>query len=402
MIFHYIASQSDGKIIESDYEAEGTVEVLEFLSSRGLKPISIKVLSGKQVGGRGLFSASINITDKVFLTKYLALMLKVGTDLFHAIDVLIADFDKPALKAVLIETRTTLEKGQPFYVTFSKYPNIFDDVFVNLVKAGELSGNLDRVFEDLSVFLQKQQELRSRIRGALIYPMILFSLSFLILIFLLTFALPQIAGVFQGSGFEPPLFSRVVFGIGLFFSRYIIVFALLVVIALAGAIYFFKTAPIFRRYIFRLFSHLPVIKNVIQKIALQRFASTFSSLVRAGLPVLEAIDITAIAVGNEEFKVSLLRISREGISKGLTIGEAFKKEVVFPQVISNLIAISEKAGHLEEVLTTLSTFYESEIDTSIKTLVSFLEPMLLLFIGVIIGGIALSIIVPIYQLITAF
>lgn len=401
MQFHYIASQPDGKIVEGEFDAQGTAEVLEFLSTRGLRPVSVKAVKSGAIKG-GLFHASINIADKVFLTKYLALMLKVGTDLFHAIDILMADFDKPALKAVLGEIRANLEKGQPFYITFSKYPNIFDQVFVNLIRAGEVSGNLDKVLADLSHFLQRQQELRGRVRGALIYPIILFVVSFLILIFLLTFALPQIAGVFSGSGFNPPLFTRVVFGIGLFLRQFIVLFAIVFAVGLTALIFFFKKSAVFRYFLYRMIRRLPVVSNVIKKIALQRFASTFSSLIKAGLPIIESIEITAIAVGNEDFRTSLLRISREGITRGMTIGEAFKREIVFPRVVTNLIAISEKAGHVEQVLDTLSDFYEVEIDTSIKALVSFLEPVLLLFIGGVIGGIALAIIVPIYQLITAF
>lgn len=401
MRFHYIASQPDGRIIEGEFEGQGTAEVLEHLASRGLRPVSLKAIKSFKTGIK-FFGVSINLTDKVFLTKYLSLMLKVGTDLFRAIDILISDFDKPALKSILGEVKANLEKGQPFYITFSKYPNIFDQVFVNLIKAGEVSGNLDKIFEDLSNFLKKQQDLRSRIKSALVYPIILSALSFIVLILLVTFALPQIAGVFEGSGFNPPLFSRVVFTIGRFFNANILYIAIFLAASIVGSVYFFKTSAAFRMFLLRLVRRLPAIRDVIQKIALQRFASTFSSLIKAGLPVVDAIEITASAVGNENFKNALLRISREGITRGLTIGEAFHREPVFPRVVTNLISISEKAGHIEDVLATLAGFYESEIDNSIKTLVSFLEPALLFFIGAAIGGIALAIIVPIYQLVTKF
>ncbi|MEK7147086.1 MAG: type II secretion system F family protein [Patescibacteria group bacterium] len=401
MRFHYIASQPDGRIVEGEFEGQGTAEVLEFLASRGLRPVSLKAIKSLQTGVR-FFGAGINLTDKVFMTKYLSLMLKVGTDLFRAIDILISDFDKPALKSILGEVKANLEKGQPFYVTFAKHPNIFDRVFVNLVKAGEASGNLDKIFEDLSNFLKKQQDLRSRIKSALVYPIILSSLSFIVLILLVTYALPQIAGVFEGSGFNPPVFSRLVFSIGKFFNAYILYIFILIAGIVGGNIYFFKTSASFRMIILRMIRRLPAIRDVVQKIALQRFAATFSSLIKAGLPILDAIEITASAVGNEDFKNALLRISREGITRGLTIGEAFHREPVFPRVVTNLIAISEKAGHIEDVLATLAGFYESEIDNSIKTLVSFLEPALLFFIGIAIGGIALAIIVPIYQLVTKF
>ena len=157
------------------------------------------------------------------------------------------------------------------------------------------------------------------------------------------------------------------------------------------------------RKIFYLFiTKLPAVGSVLKKIALQRFVSTLSALLSAGMPILNSLEITADAVGSEDIKSSLMRISREGISKGMTIGEAFRREQVFPRMVVNLMAISEKAGHIEDMLSTMGDFYESEIESSIKGLVSFLEPVLLLVIGLVIAFIALSIIVPIYQLVGQF
>ncbi|MBI3638282.1 type II secretion system F family protein [Candidatus Wolfebacteria bacterium] len=189
MNFHYIASQPNGKVIEANIAANSPAEVLEILASKGLKPISLKAVKGVEEGDRWrVFGQRINVEDKVFLTKYLSLMLKVGTDLFRAIDILVEDLEKPAMKALLIEVRGNLEKGQPFYLTFSKYPKYFSPVFVNLIKAGEASGNLDQIFDKLSVSLQKEQELRQRIKSALTYPVILLIASLIMVFSLVTFA----------------------------------------------------------------------------------------------------------------------------------------------------------------------------------------------------------------------
>ncbi len=403
MRFHYVASQPNGKVIEGETEAQGPAEVLEFIASRGLRPISIKALKGfEAVSGRGFFKESVNITDKVFLTKYLALMLKVGTDLLRAIDILIADFDKPAMKALLSEIRGTVEKGQPFYTTFTKYPRIFSPVFVNLVKAGESSGNLEMVFENLSVSLGKEQDLRNRIRSALVYPSLLFVVSLAVLFLLVSFALPKIAEMFMTSGFNPPLFSKIVFTIGLFLGDYMIFILIGSVIFGIAGFYYFRKVESGRRLFWRFINRVPVVSDVLKRIALQRFATTLASLMRAGLPILASLEITADAVGLAELKDALIRISREGVAKGLTLGDSFRREPVFPRVVTNLVAISEKAGHIEDVLGTLADFYESEIDVSVKTLVSFLEPIMLLLIGGVIGTIALSIIIPIYQLVGQF
>ena len=403
MRFHYIAFQTGGKIIEGDYEAESTADVLGYLASQGLRPISLKASKElAETKGFKIFSHTIDIEDKVFLTKYLALMLRVGTDLLRAIDILVADFEKPALKALLMEIRSSLEKGQPFHSVFLKYPKFFSSVFINMIKAGETSGNLELVFGQLSVSLQKEQDLRRQIKAALTYPVILLSASVVILFILVSFALPKISNIFSSGGFEPPLFSKIVFAIGLFMGKYFW-FILALAVILIGGIWFFMVKSVSGKKIFsRFIVRTPLIGSVLKKIALQRFASTFSALLSSGLPILDSLEITADAVGNEELKASLRRIAREGISKGLTIGEAFRKEPVFPRVVVNLMAISEKAGHIENILATLADFYTSEIESSIKSLVSFLEPILLLVIGLVIGTIALAIIVPIYQLVGQF
>ncbi|MEK7192319.1 MAG: type II secretion system F family protein [Patescibacteria group bacterium] len=402
MRYKYTAADANGKVTEGILEAENTGAVLESLSAKGLKPVSIAPIKEIAVKTKRVFGQSVTVTDKVFLTKYLALMLKVGTDLLTAINILIDNFDKAILKSLLTEIRSNLEKGQPFYQSFSAYPRYFSPVFVNLVKAGEASGNLANVFQNLSVTLEKEHELQGRIKSAMIYPAILFGLSALILIFLVTFALPRIAGVFLGGGFNPPAFSRIVFSVGLFLEQYIAVFLILLAFLAVGGWLFFAKTLAGKKTVSALLNSVPVVRGVVKKIALQRFASTFGVLMKAGLPILDALEITADAVAQPSIKESLRRVARNGVAKGLTIGEAFNREKTFPSVVTNLVAISEKAGHLDEVLNTLADFYDSEISVSIKNLVAFVEPVMLILIGAVIGLIALAILVPIYQLVSQF
>jgi type II secretory pathway component PulF len=397
--YHYSATQSDNRLVEGDLDAANTGEVLEFLGTKGLKPISINPIRELTVINRGSFFESISATDKVFLTKYLSLMLRVGTDLLKALDILIADFNKASVKALLLEIKIAISKGQPFYSTFAKYPKLFSPVFINLIKAGEVSGTLELVFENLNVMLEKEQDLKRKIRAALVYPILLMAVSFMVLMFLIMFALPKIAGLFSSGNFHPPLFSRVVFAIGLFVGDHVIVIISIILGSIIGGSYFFFKTNIGKRALLNIFMATPVVKGVVQKISIQRLATTLAALMKAGVPIIEALNITANSLGNEKMSLALKRIAYEGVARGLTLGDAFKKETAFPQVIINLIAVSEKSGHMEEILKTLADFYESEIDASLKILVSFIEPVMLLIIGVIIGLIALSIIVPIYQLV---
>jgi len=223
-------------------------------------------------------------------------------------------------------------------------------------------------------------------------------MSFLIMLFLITFALPKLAAVFDGGGFDPPAFSKAVFAFGGFVNQYI--WIILGGMFLGGILLFlFSRSLTGRRFFSSILIHTPVVKKVVYHMAVQRFASTLSSLLKAGVPIVQAILVTADTVGYMPVKDALVRIANDGVAKGVSLGDSFRKETVFPFVVVNLVAISEKAGHLDDILETLAHFYESEIDSAIKAAVSFIEPVLLVFIGGMIGTIALSIIVPVYQLV---
>ncbi|MBU6500668.1 MAG: type II secretion system F family protein [Patescibacteria group bacterium] len=401
MLYHYVASDNSGKILEADLDADNLSRVLQYLAGRDLRPISVKPVKESVFNFRRFFG-TISISDKIFLTKYLALMLRVGTDLLSAINILISDFDKPAVKNFLLEVRDNLSRGQQFYKAFESHPEAFSQTFVSLIKAAETSGNLQSTFEELSTSLVQESDLRSKIRSAFIYPIILLSSASGVVVFLVTFALPKISQVFVESGIKPPFFSGLVFSVGLFIGGNIWIILPLLLAIIGFLVYAYFKTEVGKQIFYRALSNTPIIKEIYKQIAIQRLASTMSSLMRAGLPIIDTIKVAADTVGLAEFRFSLERIANEGLSKGLTIGEAFKREVVFPRAVTNLIAISEKAGHLEEVLKTLSDFYAANIDSSIKSLVSFLEPMLLLMMGLLVAIIALSIIVPIYQLATQF
>jgi len=403
MLFHFVAQDKQGRIKEGNISQPNLKAALEFLASQNLKPITLKPLAFEKVKKSFLFKGeTISLSDKVFLTKYLALMLKVGTDLFSAIDILIEDFSSGPVRRFLLEIRNNLEKGQPFYLAFQNHPEYFSNVIVNLIKAGESAGNLEKTLEQVSNDLERERELTGKIKSALIYPLLLIVTSFLMIIFLVTFAIPKLGQMFLSTGQKIPFYTKLVLNTGMFLNKNIYL-VVIIVVGLPLSLYFYFTkSKKGKSYFNNLLEKIPVVKNLIEKLALQRFASVLSSLIKAGMPIIQAVEITAIAVGNPKYEASLLRISKDYLAKGLSIGDSFKKEKIFPNVVSNLLAIGEKAGHTDEILDTLSKFYESEIDLALKTLVSFIEPAMLVIIGVIVGGIALSLIVPVYQLVSQF
>ncbi len=403
MLFHYLAQDIQGHIKEGNVNQPSTKAVLEYLTTQKLKPLSVKALILEK-GGKGftIFKKTLGLADKVFLTKYLALMLKVGTDLFSAIDILIQDFESGPARRFLFETRSNLEQGKPFWSTFANHPEYFSSVVTNLIKAGETSGNLEATLNQVSINLERDRNLQTKVKSSLVYPVILLITSVAMVIFLVTFAVPKLGDMFLGTGQTIPIYTRIVLSTGMFLNRNIfIVFPLLIIIPIALLYYFRKTQE-GREKFASFMEKIPVASDLVEKMALQRFASVLSSLIKAGMPIIQAIEITAGAVGHPKYEAALLRISKKHLIQGISMGNSFKKETIFPAVVSNLLAIGEKAGHTEEILKTLSTFYETEIDAALKTLVSLLEPLLLMFLGVIIGGIALSLIVPVYQLVGQF
>jgi len=403
MLFHYLAQDSQGRIKEGNVNQSNTEAVLEYLTTQKLKPLSVKpLISEGEKKGLAIFKKTLNLADKVFLTKYLALMLKVGTDLFSAIDILIQDFESGPARRFLFETRSNLEQGKPFWSTFANHPEYFSSVVTNLIKAGETSGNLEATLNQVSINLERDRSLQTKVKSSLVYPVILLITSFGMVIFLVTFAVPKLGEMFLSTGQALPTFTKVVLSTGMFLNRNIfIVFPLLIAIPIGLFYYFTKTQKGKEKFA-SFMEKIPVASDLVEKMALERFASVLSSLIKAGMPIIEAIEVTSGAVGHPKYEAALLRIAKEHLTQGISMGNSFKKEGIFPAVVSNLLAIGEKAGHTEEILKTLSVFYETEIDAALKTLVSLLEPVLLMFLGVIVGGIALSLIVPVYQLVGQF
>jgi len=402
MIFEYKAATKEGKIISSKMEAASEAEVVNFLKKQELLPILIKKKPSflKGISLRTIFSRRISLEDKLFLTKYLALMLRVGTDLLEALETLEKDLENPAIKEFLFRTRENLRKGRPFYESFEAYPKDFSQTFVALIKAGETSGKLEEVCQILSQATEREADLKRKLKSALTYPIILIVASIIVISILLTFAIPRIASIFEGMEKQPPLFTRVVFGLSNFLRHYGLFLLILIIGALAGLWIFYTRTLAGRKFFQNLLTHLPFVKKVVKKLDIQRFTQNFSAMLEAGVPITQALEISIETLNSLEIKEALKRVAYK-IKSGKTIGDAFLEEGgVFPSVLVSLIAIGEKAGHLSESLKSLSNFYAGEIDATIKSLMSLIEPVILLFIGIIIASIAVGVIVPMYQMVS--
>ena len=402
MQFHYLAADSQGKVYNGNLEASSLQEVLGFIAKQGLKPLSIKPMKEVVMSKRRLFGNTITVQDKVFITKYLSLMLRVGTDLFRAIDILIQDFEKPAIKTFLLDIRGNLERGNPFYISFQNHPEYFTDIVVNLIRAAEMSGNLENTLREISETYEAEAELKNKIISAMVYPILLMVVAFFVINGLIIWVVPKVAVVFESTGLPIPFFSRMILDLSAFVRRFMAILIPVFAGGLTGLLfYFFKTLK-GKKHLGIILEKTPLVNEVIKKLTLRRFAATLASLLRAGISLVSSLEITASAVGNINFQAALIRIAKERIARGVPVGEAFKQEILFPGAVVNLISIGEKSGHIEEVLNTLADFYEKEADAALKTMVSILEPVLLMGVGLMVAFIAMSVIIPTFQLVSQF
>ncbi len=401
MLYHYTAFDQRNIYVEGDVDMPTLEDVLKFLGNQRLKPVKVTPIIHKKTSKAGIFAKKISLTDQIFLFKYLGLMLKVGTDILKAVDVLMQDYAAGPIKTFLLESRSNLEKGNPFYLTFDQNKKTFSYVTINLIKAGEKSGTLQETLEKISVTLEKDKDLKGKVTSAMTYPVILLVMMSFLMVFLMIFLFPKMGASFMQAGIKLPSFTKMLFNVSIYFNAHmVLVFGCMTIIP--TILYIFMSRTFTGQKIFNsAIRKIPPIRNFLNKMALQRLTSILSSLIKAGMPLVESLKITSEAVGEDVFKKALSNISIY-LTKGLTVGEAFRQEKCFPKYLSNLLAIGEKAGHIDEILFTLSIFYEKEIESSLKALVALIEPLMLVLMGGVIGTIAVSVILPMYQMLGSF
>jgi len=405
MLYTYEATDKEGAVEEGEFEASSKKAVVEHLRGKGLIPTKIeKIFARGPSRGRGLaFVMFERITplDRILLVRNLAATVKAGLSISEALDILIADATKNTMRNILTQAKSNLQAGQPLSKTFESFKKIFSVVFVGMIKAGEASGKLGESLEELSHHLTREYNLTRKVRSALAYPLLLLSASFGIIVLLMVFVLPRLAKTFEQSGVELPFFTKVLFVIGGFIGAH----PILDVLFLAGIIWFlayFRTTPLGRRTFLKIFLMIPIARVLVKKIALVRFTRTLGSLISSGTPIVDSLRLSAESVGNEDYKKAILE-SAEKIKTGVPLSKILEGHPkLFPRFLTSLTVVGERTGTLEHILKTFSNFYDEEVDNTLKDLSTFIEPLLLLVMGLIIGTIAFSIVLPIYQIIGQF
>jgi len=402
--FIYEAYDRDGHLVKGEWSGEKREDAVEYISKQSLTPVTVKKIKPKSesvgLGGITLFER-ISSVDILFLVRNLATTIKAGLSIIEALDIIAADAEKKIMKSILQEVKADIKNGQPLSSAFEAHAKTFPPVFIGMIKAGESSGQLDKTLNDLAKYLTREYSLRSRIRVALAYPIILVVGSIAVIALLLVFVLPRMASSFASSRVELPLVTRFFIGISNVITWSYTV-DIIVLAFLTWFVFFFNRTIMGKRFFSWVMAKTPVIKDVIKRVSIVRFARTFGNLMGGGLSAVESLELAGVSIGNNLYSEAIQKTIVD-IKNGMTISDALSKYPdLFPRILISLIVVGERTGTLHEVLGTFADFYDEEVDNSLKSLTSMLEPMLLLVMGLIVGAIAISIILPIYKLVGSF
>jgi len=306
--------------------------------------------------------------------------------------------DQKTLRGAPANVARQDEAGSTLADALRRHPRTFDDLFTNLVQVGETGGILDTVLQRLSQYIEKAAALKRKVKAAMIYPATIIGVAFLVVIFMLTFVIPTFAAMFKGLGAELPLPTQIVLWLSDFVRGYI----LLIIAAIAGAVYmlrrYYKTEN-GKSAIDALLLKLPIFGTLIRKVAVARFTRTFGTLVSSGVPILEGLRITARTAGNKVVEKAVMQC-RAAVTAGKTLAEPLKASGVFPPMVTQMISVGEQTGALDAMLGKIADFYDDEVDTAVGALTALLEPLMIVILGVIIGGLVVAMYLPIFRLVT--
>ena len=399
-VFRWQGISPKGEVLTGEMEAPTRDAVLVRLRSQRIQPVPAKI----KEKGRGLskelslpgFGESIKSRDIVVFTRQLATMIDAGLPIVQCLDVLSQQSPNKKLRNVIRDLKEQVESGSTFTDALRKHPKLFDDLYVNMCAAGEVGGILDNILNRLATYQEKAMRLISKIKGAMIYPVTIITVAVGVTAVLLIFVIPVFAELFGSFGQALPAPTQFVINLSNFTIAYAKYLAAILIAAAVFCRQMYKTEA--GRLAFdNLFLQLPVFGDLIRKSSVARFTRTLSTLVTSGVPILDALAITARTSGNKVVERAILQ-TRVSISEGRTIAEPLQQSKVFPPMVCQMISVGETTGALDAMLSKIADFYEEEVDNAVANLTALMEPLVILFLGIIIGGLVISMYLPIFKL----
>lgn len=395
--FEYTARDKTGKLVHGSTEATDRDEAASALFAKNLTPVKISGHEKKSGLNLSMIKRKgVPMEEKVIFSRQFATMIGAGVPIVKSIAILRNQSSSPVMKDALNHILKTVEGGGTLSSALAQYPNIFSPTYVSMVKAGEVGGILEQVLDRLATQIEKDHDLVAKVRGAMIYPSVIFVVMTGAFFFIMTVIVPQLAVVFAQMGGELPWYTKSLLSLSHILTHY----GFLVIIGIAAVVYGlirYRKTPGGRHLFDRFTLKLPIFGAIVRKVNLARFSRTLSSLMAAGIPVLDALEVVAKSLGNTIIRDEILEIAG-AVKNGSSIAKPLAHSKNFPPIVSEMVAVGEETGKLDDILAKLASFYEKEVDTVVASISSIIEPILMIVMGVMVGFIVISVIGPLYQL----
>jgi type IV pilus assembly protein PilC len=379
-----------GKMVKGRTLAKDELALRSQLRQQGVAPSRIKKQAGR-TGGK------VRAGDIAVFSRQLATMMAAGIPLVQSFDIVGAGHDNPAMQKLILDVKQDVEGGMALHEALGKRPLHFDDLFVNLVEAGEQAGALETLLDKIATYKEKTEALKAKVKKALFYPTAVLAVAIIVTVILLIFVIPQFEDLFKGFGADLPAFTQMVINLSRFVQTKGIFIAIVVAGGVYSFIYFHKRSRKFREWLDRMALKIPIIGPILNKSAIARFARTLATMFAAGVPLVEAMESVAGATGNIVYENATLAI-RDEVATGTRLQRAMENTALFPNMVIQMIAVGEEAGALDAMAGKVATFYEAEVDNAVDSMSSLLEPMIMAILGVLVGGLVIAMYLPIFKL----
>jgi type IV pilus assembly protein PilC len=391
--FNWEGIDRNGKKVKGKSMAADEAAVRADLRRQGVVPSRVR----KQ--GKSLFTSGGNITpgDIALFSRQLATMLAAGIPLVQAFEIVGGGHENAAMQKLILSIKGDVEGGSALAEALGKHPLYFDDLFINLVEAGEQAGALETLLDKIATYKEKTEAIKKKIKKALTYPAAVLVVAFIVTTILLIFVIPAFEELFQGFGADLPTFTRMVIDLSVFVRTQGWILAILIGGAIAAFIYFKKRSRAMRHFLDRLMLKAPIIGPILQKAAIARYARTLSTMFSAGVPLVEALESVSGATGNIVYEVGVLEM-RDEVATGQRLQQAMENTDLFPNMVIQMIAVGEESGSLDEMSAKVADFYEEDVDNAVDNLSSLLEPLIMAILGVLVGGLVVAMYLPIFKL----
>ena len=390
--FTWEGTDNRGNKVRGKTMASSEAAVRAVLRKQGVVPVRIRKESTLFKGG-----GKVTPGDIAIFSRQIATMLAAGIPLVQAFDIVGAGHDNPAMQKLILSIRADLESGTALAEALGRHPLYFDDLFVNLVTAGEQAGALDTLLDKIATYKEKTEALKKKIKKALFYPAAVLVVAFIVTLILLIFVIPQFESLFKGFGADLPAFTRMVIDLSMFVQTKGWAVGMVVGGGIAFYIYTKKRSKKLREFEDRLFLKLPIVGSILVKASIARFARTLSTMFSAGVPLVEALQSVAGATGNIVYEKAVLAM-RDEVSTGQRLQRAMENTGLFPNMVIQMIAVGEESGSLDEMSSKVADFYEADVDNAVDSMSSLLEPMIMAILGVLVGGLVIAMYLPIFKM----